>query len=245
MSLNVSVRRSDEEPVGESVPDKFYMTNFEFVDTLGLTPEMFSKSAGLDRVAMYGQCTDNETNFLFNFVRKIKPKKVLEFSPSHGYSTANICMALLVEDVDFDYIETYELDTRAFSSAKNHFKNLSIDQHISLKWGDVLTTLDEEKLKECDLLFVDSDHHKEFCQKYVDKYFDMIPKGAWVGIHDISFTPVMNGETEVVVDWMKSRGIENYFYIPDVLKRMGVNDNCVNALNPANRETSITLWFQR
>lgn len=238
--INYSVKTTANEE-----DDKIYFTNFDFVKTLNLDLKMFTNSANLNRVAMYGQCTDNETNFLYNFVRKIKPKKVLEFSPSHGYTTANIALALIVEDVDFDYIETYEIDPTCFSHAKNNFKKLGIDDKIKIILGDALKTLNTDKLKECDLFFIDSDHEKEFCQKYVDKFFDLIPKGAWVGIHDISFKPTMNGETEVITKWIKDRGIVDYFYIPDVLKSMNINDNCPNGLNTRNRETSITLWFKR
>ena len=239
MSVAYIERTTEEES------NKGRFTNFDFVDSLNLTPEMFKKGSGIDRIALYGQCTDNETNFLYNFVRKIKPKKVLEFSPAYGYTTANICLALKEENVNFDYIETYEIDTNCFFRAKTNFEKLGIEGDISIILGDVLEMLNVSKLKECDLIFIDSDHDKEFCQKYVDKFFDLIPKGTWVGLHDISFNPIINEETKVVTEWIKSREITNYFYIPDVLKRLNVEDDCPNALNPENRETSITLWFQR
>ena len=233
--INYTVKVEGEPDFRESD-----FTNYEFVKTLNLSEDDFKDNVNIDRRAMYGQFTDTERSFLYNFVRKIKPNKILEFSPCHGYTTMLIRTALFHEEIKPEYFTTYEIDREYYN---NTVKNLKAFPDVNIIFGDVLQEMDLKRIAECDLLFVNSDHHKEFVERYVDKFFYLLKPGAWVGIHDIAFHP-QNGETQVIVQFLKDRSIEKCFYLPDVMNKLGVKDESYNVLGNMNREQSTTMWFQ-
>lgn len=187
----------------------------------------------------------------------LKPKNIIEFSPSNGYTTLIIAAATTTyassveitgglsgnRACGFETFETYEFDPKCVQQTKEHIQQAGFADKIKVVEGDVLETMDLEKLKQCDFFFIDSDHEKSFVQKYVDKFFPLISKGTWVAIHDVCFDP-MNGETEVVQDWMKKNNITKYFYVRDLANRFGVSDKVPNPWNPIDMESSTTLWFQ-
>jgi len=238
MSYELSSRKFDFDQTA------LYFTNFNFVEKIGVNPSFFNTNLQIDRMSLYGQFTDREKDFLFNFLRLIKPSKVVEFSPCYGYTTAIAYCALKTENVDIEYFQSYEIDTSCFNATKKVIQVLNYDK-AEVILGDVLEKMDLEKLKNCDFLLVDSDHNKEFVQKYVDKFFPLLKKGAWVMVHDVFFEPVINGETEVITKYIKDNDIANYFFLPDLMRKFNIEDNGLNMLsNNPSVEKTMTLWFQ-
>lgn len=238
MNLIYNIRNLAAE---QEEKEKVFFTNFDFVNEIKLTKDIFVPHIEIDRKAFYGQFVDNEKNVLFNMVAWFQPKKIVEFSPSYGYTTAVIAGATSTYGV-FETFETYEFDPKCVEITKNHLKQIGFDR-VQVVEGDVLQTMDLEKLQKCDFFFIDSDHDREFVEKYVEKFFHLIPKGIWVAVHDIAFDPP-NGETEVIVDWLKKNNRQKYFYVRDLANRFGVNDRNPNPFNTKNSETSTTLWWK-
>ncbi|MDO8659928.1 MAG: class I SAM-dependent methyltransferase [Candidatus Parcubacteria bacterium] len=241
----------------EEERNKVFFTNFDFVENeLKLTKDIFENHIDIDRKGFYGQYAENEKCVLFNMVQWLKPKKIVEFSPSEGYTTLTIAAATMGyasslevsgglsdnKPCGFESFETYEFDPECVRKSKENLKQFGFDR-VQVIEGDVLQTMDLEKLSRCDFFFIDSDHNKTFVEKYVDKFFHLIPKGTWVAVHDVAFDPI-NGETQVITDWLKKNNREKYFYVRDLANRFGVNDRVPNLWNMKDTETSTTLWWK-
>jgi predicted O-methyltransferase YrrM len=211
-------------------------TNLDFIKKLNLDGSYFVNNCVLPRKLLYGQIDDMEKNFMFNFVRIIKPKIITEYSTSTGYSTIVISNALKSIGLERSFFVSYEIDANLIRAAFNHLN--IFDCLVTLIQGDVLSTMKYDVLKKSDFIHVDSEHDKEFCKKYIEKFFPHIKKEAWVAVHDSQFyddgTP-QNGETELIANYIKENNIENYFFIPDLL----------DMFNIANKEVNGTIWFKR
>ena len=223
------------------VNNKSRFTNFSFVEDLNIDISFFVENCCGDRKAFIGQYTDNEKNFLFNFVRKIKPKRIIEFSPCNGYLTCVINGAAGGDD-EIEHFESYEIDLDCAKRASinlvgNNFKKTKVVE------GDVLEKMDLDKLRTCDLLFIDSNHDEWFVKEYIKRFFPLLPKNCWVHMHDAWFDPI-NDETRLVTDFIKSRNITEYFYVQDILRDLGVKDEYPNPFNPIETEQSTALWFR-
>lgn len=250
MSVVYNVRNIAAE---QKEKDRVFFTNFDFViNELRLPKEIFDNHVVINRKHFYGQYGENEKNVLFNMVAWLKPKRILEFSPSDGYTTCLIAGACGAEGElsrttkiveTYEEFITHEIDPECIRYTKNHLHAAGFNR-VQVVEGDVLQTLDIEKLKKVDFFFIDSDHEKSFVQKYVDKFFDFIRPGAWVAVHDIAFDPI-NGETEVIVDWLRKNNRKKYFYVRDLANYFGINDHLPNLINDSGaKEYSTTLWFK-
>lgn len=238
MNLVYNIRN----PVAEQEErEKVFFTNFDFVNEIKLTKEILEQHIEIDRQSYYGQFTDNERNVLFNMVVWFQPKKIIEFSPSFGYTTITIAGAATTYG-GFETFETYEFDPRCVNATRHHL-NKSGFNTVKVVEGDVLEAMDLDKLQKCDFFFIDSDHDRKFVEKYVEKFFHLIPKGIWVAVHDIAFDPP-NGETEVITEWLKKNNRQKYFYVRDLANRFGVEDRVLNPLNGKSMENSTTLWWK-
>lgn len=237
MSIVFNVRNPAAEAEERS---KAFFTNFDFVENeIKLTKDIFKSHLSIDRYYFIGQFVENEKNVLFNMIQWLKPKKIIEFSPSDGYTTAIIAAA----NNEFESFETYEINPARVVSTREHLKDVGINR-VDVIEGNVFEKMDLNKLKQCDFLFVDADHSKEFTEKYVQEFFTLLKKGAWVAVHDCMFDPVVNDETQVVIDWLRQNNINKYFYVNDLTNIFGINDQNPNPFNPQNTEQSTTLWFK-
>ena len=181
-------------------------SNLEFLNSLNLNKSIFDK----DFLYSDGGMTNTERVFLYNFTKQIiKPNSVLEFSPNLGGSTLTIAKAVENNNVKPLFFETHELDQGFANAAETLLYYHNVD-FVDIKVGDVFETLDKEKLKQVDFLFIDSDHGGEFAEKYVAEFFPLLKKGAWIGIHDIRLHPhYITGKTS---------NMQSYFHMNDLLK---------------------------
>jgi len=201
----------------EDLHEYFYeivFTNMDFVKQIGIDESFFVEKF----FANDTQMSNTERIFLYNFVQKIKPQKIMEFSCAWGYSTLNIAKALIDSNIKPHFFETHEIDKERIIKAKELFEKNNIN-FVNFKEGDVFETLDKDKLKEVDFLFIDSDHEFAFANRYIVEFLPLLKKGTWVGIHDIRVhNNFLNGETICVEKYIRESGIKEYFHIVDLLK---------------------------
>ena len=177
---------------------KIVATNIDFVtNELKITNGIFDRRF-VDGNVLLGATrglTDTEMSVLYNFVSTISPNKILEFSCGSGYSTVTISRALIDAKKEPLYFESHDIDESRIKETQKALNDNNID-FVNIKLGDVFDTLDREKLKDVDFLFVDSDHGAEFTKKYATEFFPLLKKGCWVAVHDIRLLPCyVTGET--------------------------------------------------
>lgn len=99
--------------------------------------------------------------FLINYIKKNKVKKILEIGSAIGYSAIN--MALAGNNIN---VTTIEKDEIMYLEALKNIKKFELDKKINLVLGDALTLNLEE---EYDLIFIDAAKSKylDFFLKYV------------------------------------------------------------------------------
>src|SRR3990167_9740125 len=210
----------------EYIESRFYQitcSNVNFVNQLNLNKEMFlfGSSKRSDDISM----TQSERNFLFNFIKKIMPRKIMEFSPFHGFSTLTICDALAQVNIHPDFFETHEIDKENTRLTNFNLYENNVD-FVKVIEGDVFQALDREKLKEVDFLLVDSDHSGGFARHYVDDFFPLLKDGCWIAIHDISPDWYFaSPERDVVIAYFEKNKIDTYFHIEDLMKMYQIVDD--------------------
>jgi len=197
-------------------------TNIDFVNKFGITKNMFDEKflvqGGAKYLTNWDTMADADRVFLYNFIQKIKPEKVIEFSSCNGHSTVTIAKALLDINKEPVFFETHELEQKYANNTDLLLYDYDID-FVTVNQGDVLETMDRDKLKEVDFLFVDSDHSKEFTERYIEDFFPLLKKGCWVGVHDMRFHPdYLTDETSLVKSYIEDSNIKEYFHVADLLK---------------------------
>lgn len=210
----------------EYIENRFYKitcSNVDFVNKLDLNKGMLLSGPAKHQNDI--SMTQTERNFLYNFVKKIAPKKIMEFSPFHGFSTITICSAS--KDIGYqpDFFETHELEKENVQITNFNLYENDID-YVKVMEGDVFLTLDREKLKEVDFLFVDSDHSGDFAKRYIDEFFPLLKDGCWVAIHDISCSWYFASPEKIeVMKYFEKNNIDTYFHIGDLLKMYQIVDD--------------------
>jgi len=165
-----------------------------------------------------GQLDEKEKIFLYNFIQKIKPKKIMEIGSGKGCSTTIISKSLKDLGQIPDYFDTHEINEEYVIDTKKSLNKYNID-FVNVKHGNVFDTMDREKLKDIDFLFVDSDHSKEFSERYINEFFSLLKDGCWVGVHDMRFHPdYVTDETILIQSYIKDNNIKEYFSVADLLK---------------------------
>ena len=131
-----------------------------------------------------GLFESGDAEFLYQFIRSIKPHKVIEIGG--GYSTKLVSMAMLkncsedLTSMSHTVIEPYEqpwLDALDIDLVRDPVQSCSIDYFKSLSSGD--------------LLFIDSSHMIRRGGDVLYEYLEVLPtlqSGVYVHVHDI-FTP--------------------------------------------------------
>jgi len=216
----------------EDLQQYFYnivASSVEFVKEFNFDIDIFDRSFALRKDLSFElprQLTDTEVSFLYNFVKKISPEKVLEFSCGSGGSTVTISKALIDSGKKPIFFETHDIEESCINMTKKTLADNNID-FVKLKLGDALDTLDREKLKEVDFLFVDSDHEREFSKRYVDEFLPLLKKDCWVAVHDMRFhNDYITPETSILAEYLFKSKNNSFFYMADLMKMFGIT--CLN-----------------
>lgn len=210
---------------------KITCSNVDFIDSLILNKEMLI-SSDLSKKQDDISMTQTERNFLYNFVKRISPRKIMEFSPFRGFSTITISQALDKNNIDF--FETHELEKENANLTQFNLYENDID-FVKVNVGDVFETLDREKLKEVDFLMIDSDHSGKFAERYIKEFFPLLKDGCWVAIHDISYDEYFSSEErKAVCDYLQSINSKTHFHIADLMKIYQIIDDTFMYSNQRN-----------
>ena len=134
----------------------------------------------------------------------------------HGGSTVTIAHGLkdgghkgTVYSVDFFHTDTegHSIPTAPDALRKyfdQHFENHGI--HLNLCVGESSTwgTMIDEPLK---FVFIDADHHYEFCKKDFQAWGRLVVPGGVVAFHDCQFRSVNAVVEEAGPEWIQGRKI--------------------------------------
>lgn len=143
-----------------------------------------------------GSFEAGDADFLFQFIRHIKPNKLVEIGSGHSTKLARIAMQRNFDETDRAYehicIEPYEQDWLEELSGVRVLRSRVED--CNLNWADYL--------QAGDLLFVDSSHIIRPQGDVLTEYLEIFPSlrpGVLVHVHDI-FTPYDYPKSWVVDD---------------------------------------------
>jgi predicted O-methyltransferase YrrM len=110
---------------------------------------------GEERSDAYGPAplsvTPEVGDLLYVLVLARRPRTVVEFGASHGYSTIHLASA--ARDVGACRVITTEIDPSKASAAQRNLAQAGLDDLVEVRVGDALTMLQD--VTEVDLLFLD------------------------------------------------------------------------------------------
>ncbi len=138
---------------------------------------------GAERSEMYGgaplSITPEVGDLLCVLVLARRPRTIVEFGASHGYSTIHLAAA--VRDVGSGRVITTELEPDKVAAAERNLAEAGLDDLVEMRVGDALTTLQD--VPEVDLLFLDG--WNNLYEPVVDMLRPRLSPGALV-IADLS-----------------------------------------------------------
>lgn len=156
------------------------------------------------------QLDDVEAEITYLLMRELRPRNVVEVSPSAGWSSSWLLHALKDNGsgrlFSFDMID---------DSCRILPSELTQGRWKFIR-GDVRRALNQFP-ERIDYLFMDSDHSEEFAMWYVGQMFPKLQPGALVSIHDVFHTSDPCGhdkEGGVIVEWLAQRGREFFTASP-------------------------------
>lgn len=117
--------------------------------------------------------------FLYYFVRLIKPRNILETGTYHGGSA--VYMAFALKENQKGLLTTLEWFPESADIAWNLFLDLDLDRYIILEHRNSLTFSPGETRFQ--LLFLDSE--PQFRLKEVERFLPYLDPGGFILIHDL------------------------------------------------------------
>lgn len=118
--------------------------------------------------------------FLYSFIRMIKPERVLETGTHWGISASYIGFALKHNEKGALY--TWEFLPENHEIAKRRFKRLELNDYVVAGFGDV-AKLNKVGDGHFDFMFLDTEPQTRF-KELIDN-FDSLAEGGYVFIHDL------------------------------------------------------------
>jgi len=110
---------------------------------------------GAERSEAYGgaplSITPEVGELLCVLVVARRPRTIVEFGASHGFSTIHLAAA--ARDVGACQVITTELEPHKVAAAQRNLADAGLDDLVEMRAGDALTTLSD--VPEVDLLFLD------------------------------------------------------------------------------------------
>lgn len=141
-------------------------------------------------------------NFILNYIKENKVKKILEIGTAIGYSA--ISMALIDENIK---ITTIERNKEMFSLAQKNIKDFNLEKRINIIYSDALEAEIKDKY---DLIFIDA--AKAQYIKFFEKYKNNLNKNGVVITDNLNFHGLANNPEEIHSKNLKAlvRKINNY-----------------------------------
>jgi len=139
----------------------------------------------------------------YEFVREIKPKKMLEIGVQNGASTKAFLMAMGINSygtlVSIDHKNRSGILDAEFSDLKDHWRFIQGDSHASESVQAAKNQLEEGELY--DVLFIDGDHSYEGAKQDFVEYSELVKPGGVVMLHDTVNTDQGVNKLWAEIDW--------------------------------------------
>ena len=120
---------------------------------------------------------------LYCLVRATRPRKLVEFSTSSGYSTTFSALAMQRNGVGT--LHTVDLDARALDSAGRWLRERGLGDVVQLYHGDCRDIVPRLVSDDLDLLFIDTLHSFEITEWYLSDVVPRLRDDCLVHIHDV------------------------------------------------------------
>jgi predicted O-methyltransferase YrrM len=143
-----------------------------------------------ERFGFDGQMSDVNGNLLWIITRELKPKTVLEFSCSRGYTTLIMLEAIKKNGVGHLYGLEPGYDTKSKEEKLSNLrKNLEYHKRFCTIWENEITILPEifKVQNAFDFIFIDTLHDAKTVNYYTNEIniWDHLNPNGWMQIHDI------------------------------------------------------------
>ena len=126
-------------------------------------------------------------NFILNYIKENKVKKILEIGTAIGYSAIN--MALIDENIK---ITTIERNKEMFSLATKNVKDFNLEKRINIIYADALEAEIKDKY---DLIFIDA--AKAQYIKFFEKYKSNLKEDGAIITDNLNFHGLANNPEEI------------------------------------------------
>lgn len=120
---------------------------------------------------------------LYCLVRHTRPRVVIEFSTSSGYSTT--FMAAAVRRNGEGHIHTVDIDASAQQAAARWLAEQELSSAVTLHLGDCRTVVPTLLSDDVDMLFIDTLHSFDMAAWYFTSLIPHLRRDALVQIHDV------------------------------------------------------------
>jgi len=167
-----------------------------------------------DSIKIEGAFYEFESEMLYSLIRLMKPKFIIEMSPDKGFTTKIMINACSKNKTP---CKLYSFDLHDKS------RELDIEGNIFRKLlvGDVTDTLTDSYLKQCDFMFIDSNHSKQFGYWYATKVLPLLNKNTLIWIHDWEQGTLHNEPMAVKECFLDSKLGEKILNCTEILKERG------------------------
>ncbi len=128
---------------------------------------------------------DDGCDFLIEFCKQQKPKKILEIGTAVGYSGS--MMLLNCPDSN---LTTIEINEQSFNMAKNTFKELGLTNKVNQILGDAKNVI-KELNEKYDLIFLDGP--KGQYSFYYENLKKVLNKGGYIVADNVYFHGLVKG----------------------------------------------------
>ena len=131
--------------------------------------------------------TDEGINYIRNYIKENKIKRILEVGAAIGYSS--ILMALTDEEIT---ITTIERDEKRYLEAVKNIKKFHLEERITLLYKDAF---DVELDEEFDLVFIDA--AKAQNNRFFEKFSKNLAKQGTIITDNMNFHGLVEDESKI------------------------------------------------
>ena len=131
--------------------------------------------------------TDGGINYIRNYIKENKIKRILEVGTAIGYSS--ILMALTDEEIT---ITTIERDEKRYLEAVKNIKKFHLEERITLLYKDAF---DVELDEEFDLVFIDA--AKAQNTRFFEKFSKNLAKQGTIITDNMNFHGLVEDESKI------------------------------------------------
>lgn len=176
----------------------------EFFNSDYINQVINESSNGNGHIAGSGPVDYNEGKVLFLYIRKYKPKLILEIGTAAGCSTT--VMAKALELNGFGKLHTVDISTDNYEEGITMFKHYVDIGLIETKFGiDGIEYVYNNKNIEYDLIFIDADHARNFCYNIAEALLKCYPTVP-VFYHEWSLTHLASQKEREYISYTQHIG---------------------------------------